>query len=122
MGLETMRHDGPSTIGIDTIYSSQGKIPLAFLRGAGVPDKFIEYMGTLTGKALEFYSCFISKYPREVRVAAELPKGPTGKILKRELRAELPVRVRHLVDYTSRGQDQDVVRLAPPRPRRCPGP
>jgi long-chain acyl-CoA synthetase len=27
------------------------------------------------------------KYPREVRVAAELPKGPTGKILKRELRA-----------------------------------
>ncbi len=28
------------------------------------------------------------KYPREVRVVAELPKGPTGKILKRELRAE----------------------------------
>jgi long-chain acyl-CoA synthetase len=27
------------------------------------------------------------KYPREVRVIAELPKGPTGKILKRELRA-----------------------------------
>jgi long-chain acyl-CoA synthetase len=27
------------------------------------------------------------KYPREVRVVAELPKGPTGKILKRELRA-----------------------------------
>jgi long-chain acyl-CoA synthetase len=28
------------------------------------------------------------KYPREVRIAGELPKGPTGKILKRELRAE----------------------------------
>jgi long-chain acyl-CoA synthetase len=28
------------------------------------------------------------KYPREVRIAADLPKGPTGKILKRELRAE----------------------------------
>ncbi|HVV07891.1 long-chain fatty acid--CoA ligase [Amycolatopsis sp.] len=26
------------------------------------------------------------KYPREVRVVAELPKGPTGKILKKELR------------------------------------
>jgi long-chain acyl-CoA synthetase len=26
------------------------------------------------------------KYPREVRLLAELPKGPTGKILKRELR------------------------------------
>jgi hypothetical protein len=32
-GLETVRHDGPSTIGIDTIYRSHGKIPLAFLRG-----------------------------------------------------------------------------------------
>jgi long-chain acyl-CoA synthetase len=29
------------------------------------------------------------KYPRHVAVVAELPKGPTGKILKRELSAEL---------------------------------
>jgi len=28
------------------------------------------------------------KYPREVRIAEDLPKGPTGKILKRELRPE----------------------------------
>ncbi|MGD0790318.1 MAG: toll/interleukin-1 receptor domain-containing protein [Terriglobales bacterium] len=59
-GLETVRHNGPSTIDIDTIYLSHGKIPPAFLRGAGVPENFIEYMGSLTGKALEFYSCFIS--------------------------------------------------------------
>ena len=26
------------------------------------------------------------KYPREVRIVDELPKGPTGKILKKELR------------------------------------
>lgn len=26
------------------------------------------------------------KYPREIRVLQELPKGPTGKILKKELR------------------------------------
>lgn len=29
------------------------------------------------------------KYPREVRILAELPKGPTGKLLKRELKKEL---------------------------------
>jgi long-chain acyl-CoA synthetase len=29
------------------------------------------------------------KYPREVRIVEQLPKGPTGKILKRDLRAEL---------------------------------
>jgi long-chain acyl-CoA synthetase len=29
------------------------------------------------------------KYPREIRIVDELPKGPTGKILKKELRARL---------------------------------
>jgi len=59
-GLDKVHHIGPSTIGIDTIYLSQGEIPEVFLRGAGVPDGFIKYMHSLTGKALQFYSCFIS--------------------------------------------------------------
>ena len=71
-GLETVHHDGPSTIGIDTIYRSHGNIPLAFLRGAGVPDNFIEYMGSLTGKALEFYSCFISYSTKDQEFADRL--------------------------------------------------
>src|SRR5258708_17301342 len=37
-GLEALRHDFPSTIGLDTIYLSQGEIPESFLRGCGVPD------------------------------------------------------------------------------------
>ena len=71
-GLENVRHDGPSMIGIDTIYRSHGKIPLAFLRGAGVPENFIEYMASLTGKALEFYSCFISYSTKDQEFAARL--------------------------------------------------
>jgi len=59
-GLEAIRHWGPSTVGIDTIYQSKGSIPEAFLRGAGVPDNFIDYMASLAGRAFEFYSCFIS--------------------------------------------------------------
>lgn len=44
-GLESIQHEGPSTIGIDTLYRSQGKIlPEAFLRGAGIPDTFITYI------------------------------------------------------------------------------
>jgi len=58
--LETVDHVGPSTIGIDTIYKSNGNIPEAFLRGAGVPEDFITYMKSLVGKAIDFYSCFIS--------------------------------------------------------------
>ena len=59
-GLETLDHRGPSTIGIDTIYKSKGNIPEVFLRGAGVPEDFITYMKSLVGKAIDFYSCFIS--------------------------------------------------------------
>src|SRR5258708_5987158 len=61
-GLETVMHKGPSTIGIDTIIRSQGKIPDIFLRGAGVPDSIIEAIPSLIGslKPIDFYSCFIS--------------------------------------------------------------
>lgn len=58
--LDTVQHNGPSEISIGTIYRSKGKIPEVFLRGAGVPDTFIGYMSSLTEKALDYYSCFIS--------------------------------------------------------------
>jgi len=65
LGLDTVIHSGPSSIGIDTVYESKGSIPETFLRGAGLPDNFITYMGSLTGKAFEFYSCFISYSSRD---------------------------------------------------------
>src|SRR5260370_37268333 len=58
-GLEAVNHIAPSTIGIDTIYLSKGKIPEVFLRGAGVPVEFITYMKSLVANPIEFYSCFI---------------------------------------------------------------
>ncbi|MCX6617822.1 MAG: pentapeptide repeat-containing protein, partial [Acidobacteria bacterium] len=59
-GLDTAVHVGPSTIGIDTIQRSGGKIPKVFLRGAGVPDNWIEYIGSLVGQPIQFYSCYIA--------------------------------------------------------------
>jgi TIR domain-containing protein/pentapeptide repeat protein len=60
IGLETIKHVGPSSIGLDTFFKSKGKIPIAFLRGAGVPDTFIQYATSLIGASFKFYSCFIS--------------------------------------------------------------
>src|SRR6266699_3405081 len=61
-GIEAVKHEHPSTVGIDTIYQSKGNIPEPFLRGAGVPDNFIAYMKSLAGTpaAFEYYSSFIS--------------------------------------------------------------
>ncbi len=59
-GLETVVHSGPSTIGVDTLVYSHGRITEVFLRGAGVPDTFIQYIQSLVGTPIQFYSCFIS--------------------------------------------------------------
>ena len=71
-GLETINHRGPSEISISTLYRSQGNIPATFLRGAGVPDSLIEYLRSLTGKPLDFYSCFISYSAKDHEFAEQL--------------------------------------------------
>lgn len=71
-GLESAIHYGPSSIGIDTFFLSEGKIPEVFLRGAGVPDIFIEYAASLANKSIEFYSAFISYSSKDEDLAKRL--------------------------------------------------
>ncbi len=71
-GLDTVEHRGPSSVGIDTIYKSHGKIPEVFLRGCGVPDEFIAYIGSMVGRPIEFYSCFISYSNKDQEFAERL--------------------------------------------------
>jgi uncharacterized protein YjbI with pentapeptide repeats len=58
-GLETCDHHRPSIIDNRTLQRS-GPLPLSFLRGAGLPDNFIDYIPSLFDQAIQFYSCFIS--------------------------------------------------------------
>jgi uncharacterized protein YjbI with pentapeptide repeats len=67
--LEFVVHEGPSTIGIDTLYKSRGKIPEVFLRGCGVPEEVIELARSIGRNPIEFYSCFIS-YAHEDKLFA----------------------------------------------------
>lgn len=43
IGLDEIVHEYPSTIGINTLQRSKGKIPVKFLRGCGLSDLDIEY-------------------------------------------------------------------------------
>jgi uncharacterized protein YjbI with pentapeptide repeats len=36
IGLDSIKHTGPSTVGVDTLFLSKGRIPDAFLRGCGL--------------------------------------------------------------------------------------
>jgi hypothetical protein len=58
-GLESISHRGPSPIDIRTLRRS-GPLPLAFLRGVGLPDKLLEYLPSLLNQSIRLYSCFIS--------------------------------------------------------------
>lgn len=73
-GLDNVRHNGPSTIGIDTLYKSGGKIPVEFLRGCGVPEEFITHIPSLIGalEPIQFYSCFISYSTKDDEFARRL--------------------------------------------------
>lgn len=72
LGLENVCHDGPSHLAIDTIFLSGGSIPNGFLRGCGVPEEFIDYVRSLVGRPIEFYSCFISHSTKDKEFADRL--------------------------------------------------
>ena len=42
--LDALKHNGPSSIGIDTLYKSHGRIPDKFLRDLGVPQEVIAHL------------------------------------------------------------------------------
>jgi hypothetical protein len=81
-GLDTVKHQGPSTIGLDTIYRSKGKLSEQFLRGCGVPEDFIVYAKSLTTNPVDFYSCFISYSSKDDAFATELH----GKLQAQQVR------------------------------------
>lgn len=58
-GLEDVVHVGPSRVGIDTLYASEGAISEVFLRGCGVPDDMIRFARSIPC-AIQLCSCFIS--------------------------------------------------------------
>ncbi|MBZ0318236.1 MAG: toll/interleukin-1 receptor domain-containing protein [Anaerolineae bacterium] len=61
VGLESIVHIGPSTVGIDTLIKSKGRIPEVFLRGCGVPSELIESISRIFAESrIRYHSCFIS--------------------------------------------------------------
>jgi hypothetical protein len=70
-GLETCRHEGPSTLDYRTLVQSW-PLPLAFLRGCGLPDALIDYLPSLLNQPFQFYSCFISYASKDHAFAERL--------------------------------------------------
>ena len=59
-GLDEVRHDAPSTIGVDTLYRSGGRLPAAFLAAAGIPGSVMDFQSAITGTPSLLLQVYIS--------------------------------------------------------------
>ena len=108
-GLDTVKHAGPSTIGIDTIYRSKGNIPEVFLRGAGLPDTFIAQIASLVEQGIQFYPCFISYSSKDQVFAKQLHADMESQGVRCWFAPEdmkLGARIRLTLDESIRAHDR----------------
>ena len=61
----------PSIVDFQTLKNSD-PLPLAFLRGVGLPDNLIDYLPSLLNQPIQFYSCFISYSSKDQEFAERL--------------------------------------------------
>ncbi len=77
-GLESCKHSSPSALD----FSSLGRVealPAVFLRGCGLPDEMIDYLPSLIGNPISYYSCFISYSHEDLVFARRLHDQLQGR-------------------------------------------
>lgn len=84
VGLETVIHEAPSSIGVECLYRSGDNLPLMFLHGAGFPPLLLDYLPELVqaGGSIQFHSCFISYSHRDEAFARRLWGGLRGQRIR----------------------------------------
>ena len=75
IGLETARHSGPSTLGLDTIARSGGSIPREFLENAGVAEPLLAAQDAMKGVARSFPTVLIVGCQEDDQLGSRLRSG-----------------------------------------------
>jgi uncharacterized protein YjbI with pentapeptide repeats len=113
-GLDSVAYSFGNSIGLDIFFESGG-LPESFLRGAGVPEDFIDYAGSLVGKAIEYYSCFLSYSSKDDEFARRLYNDLQGKNIRTWFAPEelkIGDRFRSRIDESIRIHDKLVLILS----------
>ncbi len=71
-GLDTVIHDGPSHLGIQTLSRSLKNLPAAFLQGAGIPDSILAYARSLRQNPTVYATCLLSYASPDQNFAKQL--------------------------------------------------
>src|SRR5918992_897424 len=108
-GLGQVRHDAPSTVGIDTLFRSGGKIPDAFLRGVGTPETLVSFQQSLTSAPPLGGEYFISCAEKDIPFAEKLQDDLRAYGIRSWVFAE-NFRGNALVDRRSTSEGEEVER------------
>lgn len=71
-GLLEIDHQGPSRIELHSVRLPRERSALHFLRGAGVPDEWIDFWRSTMMHPIQYYSCFISYSGKDEALARRL--------------------------------------------------
>jgi uncharacterized protein YjbI with pentapeptide repeats len=71
-GLAEIQHEGPSPVALYSVQLPQDGSALHFLRGAGVPDEWIDDYCIRMMHPIQYYSCFIGYSSKDKALASRL--------------------------------------------------
>jgi hypothetical protein len=114
LGLNNLKEVLNTSLGIDTFFKSGG-LPESFLRNSGIPEEFIQYAASLVGKAIEYYSCFLSYSSKDDEFARRLYNDLQGRNVRTWFAPEelkIGDRFRTRIDESIRIHDKLVIILS----------
>ena len=109
VGLEQVRHDAPSSVGVDTVYRSGGLVPAAFLAGAGVPGSIATLQEVIVADAPVLTEFYISCRDDDEEFARKLAADLSGQGVNAYVFSER-VRGNALVSRLSSSDQEEIER------------
>ena len=72
LGLDSIRHDAPSTIGLDTLLRSRGALPESFILGSGIPVAVVGIQDSVSDAPVTTLEVHISCANGDIEFARQL--------------------------------------------------
>jgi len=109
IGLDQVRHDCPSTVGLDSVFQSHGKIPESFLLGAGLPAAALQFLNPASSDSTSLREVYIACIDQDQEIAKTLRDDLRAKGVRCWVFSQL-VRGSALVDRHSASDQEEIER------------
>ncbi len=109
VGLDSVRHDAPSTIGLDTLLRSRGALPQSFILGSGIPVAVVGIQDSVVDAPVTTLEVHITCAGNDVEFARQLEANLRAKGVRSWVFAE-NFRGNPLVDRRATSGEEEIER------------